>query len=683
MLILEQTKDPQTHGQGPADPSLRQAVRLTGVQRVFDPLYKQPLLEVQWAPEDGLGFDLTVTSDNNQCAQASGNVVLVANGVATTETIAVSSPILSHSGLSYATPFPDPKTVGRHQARRLRSLYHKWREQVEAWRWQADGGTPLSAEQLEDLRLQIGIEELERLGLSGDRREGPHDALAELEADALAELLARTELEADALAELLAESKGDPLAALLARTRLEADALAELVARTNLEIDALAELLTHARLEANALSELLARADRLLAGRRRRLEFLARLAEGTGTLNDVLIEELTEDWGEELTAALAPGQRGAWGPAATAITQDPRAALPVLQLADGTGDTWAPALDLIGVAPTDQVFVAEVNDQVIAQLRINNPPPATVTLPTSADTAAGSGSTLPFIASTGVTKGVVVSGFNIADGTTVSDVTATSVVLSQPVTGDVPKGSSITFVVTLSASYWVGNGTAGNAEVEAINALVWSPAKPRLPVPPEGPSSYPHRAASPASAIRWRSPAGSMPRLPPRPSLRSPVRARSANSGRSPWTTTTRSPRPSRGFAAAPPSCDPPVLSPLSTWRFNPNAARIPPPSCSLTCGTAGAGAQGRPAGACIATALPAARGGPRHHPRIRDDPPRRRAPPRAAAVQRLAARRHSGVVQPGAAGFRHAGVRQSDHRCGPRGQRRRFGDAAPVRLPR
>jgi predicted phage baseplate assembly protein len=476
VLVLEETKDPQTHGQGPADPSLRQAVRLTGVQRIFDPLYKQPLLQVQWAPEDALGFDLAVTSDNNQCAQASGNVVLVANGVATTETIPVSSPVLSHSGISYATPFPDPKTVGHHQARRLRSLYHNWREQVEAWRWQADGGTPLSAEQLNTLRLQIGIEELERLGLSGERRKGPEDARAELAADALAELLARTELAADALAELLAESKGDPLAALLARTNMEADALAELVARTNLEADALAELLTRAWLEADALAELLARADRLLAGRRRRLEFLARLAEGTGPLNDVLIEELTEDWGEALTAALPPGQPGSWGPASTAITQDPRAALPVLELADGTGDTWSPALDLIGVAPTHQVFVAEVNDQGIAQLRINNPPPATLTLPTSADTRAGSGSTLPFVSSTGVTKGVAVSGFNIADGTTVSDVTSTSVVLSQPVTGDVPKGSSITFAVTLSASYWIGNGTAGNAEIEAINALVWSPS---------------------------------------------------------------------------------------------------------------------------------------------------------------------------------------------------------------
>jgi predicted phage baseplate assembly protein len=415
VLILAETKDPQTQGQGPADPSLRQAVRLTGVRRLFDPLYEQPLLEVQWSHEDALGFDLAVTADGVQCAQAWGNVVLVANGVARTEPIAVSPPALSKPGMSYAAPFPDPRIVGLHQARRLRSLYHDWREQVEEWRLQASSGTPLSADELETLRLQIGVEELEHLGLSGEGRRGRKGARAEL--------------------------------------------------------------------EANALAEMLARADDLLADRRRRLEFLARLAERTGPLDDVLIDELTEDWGKKLTAPLAVGQPGSWGPAAIAITQDPVAALPVLQLTDSTGATWAPALDLIGAAPTDQIFVAEVNDQGIAELRINNPPTADMSLPTSADTK--SGSALPFVSSAGVITGMAVSGVNIAESTTVSTVAATSVNLSDPITGDVPSGSSITFTPTLSASYWVGNGTGGNAEIEAVNALIWAPTSAES-TPPSG-----------------------------------------------------------------------------------------------------------------------------------------------------------------------------------------------------
>lgn len=345
VIIFEQTGDPLTLGTGPGDPALRQAVRLTGTRRLTDSLYEQPLLEVRWAPEDALGFNLTVTAGGHPCSQASGNVVLVANGVAETDTIEVSAPALTRPGLGYATPFPDPRVVARHQARALRSLYHEWREQVLEWRWQVSDGTPLSDDQLEVLRRQVGAGELERLKPDGD-------ALAELDA-------------------------GD-------------------------------------------LAELLARADRLLASRRRRLEFLARLVEGGRPLESVLTEELTEDWGRDLTAALAPGHPGSWGPAATAITQDPWAALPVLQLADDTGATWAPALDLIGAAPADRVFVAEVNDQGIAALRINDP----------------------------------------------------------PATG------------TLTATYWVGNGTSGNAEAEAVNALVWTPGAASrggaAPAPPAG-----------------------------------------------------------------------------------------------------------------------------------------------------------------------------------------------------
>ena len=150
VIILEQTRRPADARAGPADPTLRQAVRLTGVHRLMDPLYEQPLLEVQWAPEDALGFNLAVTAGGNPCSQASGNVVLVANGVAETDTIEVSAPALTRAGLGYATPFPDPQVVARHQARALRSLYREWREQVSEWRSQASSGTPLSDAQLDD-----------------------------------------------------------------------------------------------------------------------------------------------------------------------------------------------------------------------------------------------------------------------------------------------------------------------------------------------------------------------------------------------------------------------------------------------------------------------------------------------------------------------------------------------------
>ena len=169
--------------------------------------------------------------------------------------------------------------------------------------------------------------------------------------------------------------------------------------------------------DAEALAELLALAGRLLAARRRRLEALADLADAGGPLDAVLIEEVEDDWGARLGGALFPGRPGSWGPAADALRQDPRTALPVLWLTDAEGtQLWRPALDLIAGAPGDRAVVAEVDDDGVAGLRIGGAPRAR----------------------------------------------------------------------TLRASYRVGNGTAGNAEAEAINALVWVGSEPRAGGRPAG-----------------------------------------------------------------------------------------------------------------------------------------------------------------------------------------------------
>ena len=93
VIILEETDDPQAPGAGRADPTLRQAVRLTDVappdRRA---LYAQPLLEVRWAREDALGFDLAVKAAGQRCSHAIGNVVLVANGIAVTRQIDLAAP---------------------------------------------------------------------------------------------------------------------------------------------------------------------------------------------------------------------------------------------------------------------------------------------------------------------------------------------------------------------------------------------------------------------------------------------------------------------------------------------------------------------------------------------------------------------------------------------------------------
>jgi predicted phage baseplate assembly protein len=338
VLILEETGDPSAPA-APADPTHRQAVRLTDVRRTFDRLYRQPLLEVRWGADDALTFDLAVKAGGHDVSRASGNVVLAGHGIRVSEQIELATPRLTNAGLTFSTPFPDPEMVARHQARVLRELYESWRREISEWRAAAEEGALLSQDQLELLARQVGGEILAELGLteprSGEREGAPEE---------------------------------------------------------------------RAERQAHALGELLARAGRLLARRRRRLEVLEAIAEASGPLQHGLIEELEDDWGEELTAGLAAGRSGSWGAASAAAAQDPRAALPMLELADpSSGHVWLPAQDLIGATPDDRLFVAEVDDQGLARLRIG-----------------GAGQTTAF-----------------------------------------------------EADYWVGNGTSGNAEAEAINAIVW------------------------------------------------------------------------------------------------------------------------------------------------------------------------------------------------------------------
>ena len=86
VIILVQTANPLTLGAGLGDPTLRQAVRLTSTRQRMDPCTSSHCWRCEWAPEDALGFDLAVRAGGHPCSQAWGNVVLVANGVAETDT---------------------------------------------------------------------------------------------------------------------------------------------------------------------------------------------------------------------------------------------------------------------------------------------------------------------------------------------------------------------------------------------------------------------------------------------------------------------------------------------------------------------------------------------------------------------------------------------------------------------
>lgn len=87
VLIFEEVIGPRTGNPADADPSHRQAVRLTSVKAIVDPLDDQPLVSVEWAPEDALTFPLCLSAIMEPDCEvirdisvARGNVILVDHG---------------------------------------------------------------------------------------------------------------------------------------------------------------------------------------------------------------------------------------------------------------------------------------------------------------------------------------------------------------------------------------------------------------------------------------------------------------------------------------------------------------------------------------------------------------------------------------------------------------------------
>jgi predicted phage baseplate assembly protein len=88
-LLLEEALGPRTHQPGDADPQRRQVVRLTSVRRTFDAVTSEPIVEIEWRPEDALRFPLCISSVgprelgcpyNAAVSVARGNLLLVDHG---------------------------------------------------------------------------------------------------------------------------------------------------------------------------------------------------------------------------------------------------------------------------------------------------------------------------------------------------------------------------------------------------------------------------------------------------------------------------------------------------------------------------------------------------------------------------------------------------------------------------
>ena len=62
ILIFEEVLGPVTGDPADADPTHRHAVRLTKVSPGIDPLYNQPIIEIEWAEQDALPFPLCISA---------------------------------------------------------------------------------------------------------------------------------------------------------------------------------------------------------------------------------------------------------------------------------------------------------------------------------------------------------------------------------------------------------------------------------------------------------------------------------------------------------------------------------------------------------------------------------------------------------------------------------------------
>jgi hypothetical protein len=95
VLIFEEILGARTGNPADADPTHRHAVRLTKVEFHEDPLFDQPVVEIEWAEEDALPFALCISAVLSapdcqlleEISVARGNVILVDHGKTTHEVL--------------------------------------------------------------------------------------------------------------------------------------------------------------------------------------------------------------------------------------------------------------------------------------------------------------------------------------------------------------------------------------------------------------------------------------------------------------------------------------------------------------------------------------------------------------------------------------------------------------------
>ena len=356
VLIFEEVLGPKTGAAPDADRSHRHAVCLTKVEQAVDELYDEPIVNIEWAPEDALPFTLCLSSIGPapQClpltnvSVARGNVILVDHGSrqapepfivpGTTEipagcigafepretvlrTQSFTAP-LRYGPVTHRVSYPLQTDIARTQVQFLSGFMKRVRLHFEAVWKQVSGGEALSDKQLAELVTVFGRPTLVRLGLIAPGTREKHET--------------------------------DP------------------------------------KRQAEVLGRLLGRFDEFLIKKSKRISVLrSRVMSGYVLTRDEE-NEIRELFGEDLAGDLGFLNRQILGPASSALRQQPRDALPCVDVFQSDIDPlayelkgarqpdakprpqWIPQHNLLESDSRDRHFVVEVDNDGHAHLRFGN-----------------------------------------------------------------------------------------------------------------------------------------------------------------------------------------------------------------------------------------------------------------------------------------------------------------------
>ncbi|MFF5077473.1 putative baseplate assembly protein [Actinoplanes sp. NPDC000266] len=362
VLIVEEVIGPRTGSPADADPTHRQAVRLTGVTAEVDDVHGQPVLEVTWAVEDALTFPLCVaTGGRAGVSVARGNVVLVDHGDGRGEPEEIPVPPGNRKGDEISVPLTEDDVIA----------LAGWFGRDAVDRAGVDHRAPVAdqAAALEALFAQVTYPPLPprfrpRLREAPVTQRVPFPEPSVVSAGQSRVLAGLPDRARERLEELWRVARDKHRL-----TRRQIDEVATLFGAGLVEEWGLA------RRPARVLRDLLARFDRLLAAKLRRLASLRSRTANGEVLPAGYVWEIAHSWGPAYADGLDPAGPRLAGPAAGALRQDPRQALPAL-----TG-AWTPRRDLLRSGPRDHHVVGELEDDGRLALRFGDgrhgtaPPP--------------------------------------------------------------------------------------------------------------------------------------------------------------------------------------------------------------------------------------------------------------------------------------------------------------------